>query len=309
MMLLTWPDGLETIDGAPARELVQPSVWSSAVFITRHGDAFRRYFNAVSHTWSDWEVVPTSLDADCVRSGYAFAATGWMSVEQAIATAWQHRAPDSTARVRVVDLIRPLDATNVVWGVAQEEEEDAEADPEGGDFEGETWETLEWCCGLVLCNPQYQVSSHGRLKSPNRDVTRGFAFFGTRWASVRGAGLVNLPAAAGLVRVEVAPAPRVLKAYRSICARVGADQHAKRFDVSVRAAWSYYALAAVLVPDVHVYAPDLVTKDLWRLLLRMRRDAEAVVGGKLTDLQAEVSRRLRREVSFEELRFARICAV
>ena len=193
-MLINWPDGIETINGAPARELVQPSVWSSAVFVTRHGDAFRRYYNAVSHTWSDyWEAVPASLDANGVRLGYAFAVTGWKSVEQAIATAWQHRAEDSTARVRVVDATLPLDATNVVWG-------EAEADAEGGDFEGETWGKLEWCCGLVPCDQRYEISSQGRLKSPTGDVTCGFAFLGARWASVKGAGLVNLPAAAGLVK-------------------------------------------------------------------------------------------------------------
>ena len=90
---------------------------------------------------------------------------------------------------------------------------------------------------------------------------------------------------------------------------MGVDQHAERFDVSVRAAWQYYALAAVLVPDVHVYAQDLVSKDLWKLLLRMCRDGEVVLGGKLTDLQGEASRQLGREVSFEELRFARVCAM
>ena len=138
-------------------------------------------------------------------------------------------------------------------------------------------------------------------------MTRGFAAWSTRWASVKGAGLVNLSAVAGLVRATVPIAPRIHKAYRSIAARVSVGQHARRHQISLRAAWQYYALAAVHVPDVHVYAKDLVAKDLWRLLCSMRD--EAVLGGKLTELQRVVSSRLGREVDFDEVRFARVCVL
>lgn len=302
--MIRWRDGIEVIGGVPAREVVQPSVWSSAVFVTAVGDAYRRYYNPVARSWGEWEAVPASLDAgEGTRLGYALKA-GWMSVETAVATAWRHRAPDSTARARVVDPARAVDARNVAWN----EPEDPE-DPEGGGgmFEGEAWERLRWSCGLAECDGRYEISSHGRLRSPRGEVTRGFAAFSTRWASVKGAGLVNLLAAAGLVRSEVAIPPRVFNAYRSIAARVSVAKHAQRFRLSPKAAWQYYALAAVHVPDVHVYARDLVAKDVWRLLLSMR--GEPVLGGRLTDLMAVVDRRLRREISFEELRFARVCAV
>ena len=300
--MIQWADGIETIAGAPARELVQPSVWSSAVFITAVGEAYRRYYNPVSKAWSGWEVVPASLDGEGTRLGYALA-TGWMSVETALATAWLHRAPDSTARARVVDPSLEVDVTNVAWN---EGEEEPEEDPEGRGFRGEAWEQLRWSCGLAECTG-YEISSHGRLRNRRGKMTRGFAAFSTRWAAVRGAGLVNLLAAAGLVRAEAAISPRVYNAYRSIASRVAVPKHAGRFKISLKAAWQYYALAAVHVPDVHVYAKDLVARDLWSLLLSMR--GEEVLGGRLTDLRDVVERRLNREVEFEELRFARVCAV
>jgi len=62
---------------------------------------------------------------------------------------------------------------------------------------GEIWTPLKqaraWRYGAAaLVPPAYKISSEGRLMSPSSAITRGFLFNGRRWATAKGAGLVDL---------------------------------------------------------------------------------------------------------------------
>ena len=289
--MLTWQDGLEKApDGAPVRELAQRDVSSSSVWISPVGDAWRRYYNQPAKTWA-WERMPHALDAEQRRLGI-HTAHGWLSVQNAIATAWLHRAPGSKAHVVITDPSRPIDVRNLRWG--DEEEEDLELEDDN------TWAPLDWHCGLAPCDARYQISPRGLLKSPDGRVTRGFYAHGTRWAAVRGAGLVDLYAAASsTVRVQLAP--RLFAAYRALMDDVSVHDFAHRENLTVTTAWAYFAQVARYIPREK--AKVHVAFDLWVLLLSLQRDP--LHGGPLKPLHATLSAQLRRDVSFEELRFAR----
>jgi hypothetical protein len=167
---------------------------------------------------------------------------------------------------------------------------------------------LKWSIGLVPCDVKYSISSHGRLHSPyTGKITRGFAARGTRWAAVKGSGLVDLLAASGLTRAEVEVPVRTEKAYLSIVQGFTPSEHAERNFLTENTAWTYMNVAAPLVPNLHVYARRLVSQDLWELLSSMRGDA--LLGGALKALHAECSRLLGHDVSWSELRLARTSLV
>ena len=298
--LLSWEEGIEESPGGAARELVQPHVWSSAVWITPMGEAFRRYYNPVSQAWGCWEQLEVVLDPEGVHFGFHVDGR-WVSCASAIATAWLHRAPHSRAHVRVLDGRAPVDVRNLVWG----EPEEPEA-PEA-DEAGETWAPLRWSCGLAPCDARYQISSRARLRAPSGAVTRGFCAHGTRWAACRGSGLVHLQAAAGLVAREVRVSPRVFAAYQSLSIGVTVDEHARRHGLRPTLAWDYYALAAPLVPKRRALGRRHVSPALWQCLEALRDDP--TLGGRLRALHDEVARRLGHAVPLEELRFARTCLV
>ena len=111
--MIAWPDGVERSPAGPAREFVQPRVWSSSVWITTDGAAYRRYYNPVTRAWGAWEPLDAVLDDEQQRVGYALS--GWTSSEACIATAWLHRRPGSRAHVRVLDPGAP-DAHHLAWG-------------------------------------------------------------------------------------------------------------------------------------------------------------------------------------------------
>lgn len=291
-MLISWADGLEeSPSGAPLREVAQPNVWSSSVWIAPDGsEVWRRYHNAHAQTWT-WEAMVCSLDREQNRLGILMP-TGWMSLATAVATAFLHRAPDSRAPVRVLG--GPVDVRSLMWGEPERVED-------GRPIAGETWKPLQWWCGTARCNEAYQISSHGRLRSPSGEVTSGFAAHGARWAAVCDAGLVNLSQASGLADAEVKLPPRVHHAYRALMAGVHPEVHAARVDIKTKQAWTYYTDAARYVPLARGKA--IVDEDLWAALMGLR--GHEVLGGKLTELHAAVSAQLGRDASFEELRFAR----
>ena len=69
--MIHWRDGLEESPGGIARELVQPRVWNSTVWITRDGTACRRYYNSQTNTWTWGEVLDVTFDPDTQeRVGY-----------------------------------------------------------------------------------------------------------------------------------------------------------------------------------------------------------------------------------------------
>ena len=267
------------------------------MWITAEGQAFRRYNNPVSKL-ATWEDMPLALDQE-TQTRLGIHAPSWMSIEVAIATAWLHRSPGSQAHVRVLDLGAPQ-LGNLEWG-------EPEARPEEGEFEGETWAPLRWQCGQTPCDPRYKISSHGRLMNYRGVTTRGFAALGTRWAACRGAGLVNLMQASGLMRAEKQIPDRVYLAYCSLSSSIPVTEHAKRHGLTTKTAWQYYQLAAPVVHDRHVYGREVVPPALWRALLSLR--GHGVLGGPLKQLHPLVERAVGGRVSFEALRFARTCVV
>jgi hypothetical protein len=286
-----WVDGIEYNKDVPLREIVQPNAWSSTVWISPVGEAYRKYYNPVLREWGEWESVPISLESS---GRVGFALSTWASVEACVAKAWLHKAPGSKAHVRILDPANALDVRNIAWN-------EPEHDSEGGDFTGERWKPLRWYCGMVECDVRYQISSHGRLKNPQGGITRGFAMYETRWAAVKGCGLVNLMAASGLVRNDVPLQPRVYKAYCSLSSGLHPTEHATRWQLSDKAAWQYYSLAAPLVQGLRAIGHSIVSPELWSALEALQGDP--LLGGRLTELHEEMIG----EVPMEELRFARTC--
>jgi hypothetical protein len=296
--MITWNDGIEYLpDGAPLREIAQRNVWTSSAWISPDGRAFRRYVDAVTEIIS-WEPIPMSVDAETqMRIGMHVSGT-WMSNTTAIATAWLYRNPLSQTRVRVLDPAVP-DVLNLAWG-------DPEINPEAGaEFKNETWKPLKWKIGPVQCDAKYRISSLGRLKNPVGKITRGHAAHKTRWAAVKGVGLVDLKEASSL-NPKKTVSPRVHAAVLALYDGVPVAEHALWQRISLKLAWQYYCLAIALVQDRKIGRTQ-ISPDLWRLLQDMCGDS--VLGGKLTELQIVVSTTLSRNISFEELRFARICSI
>ena len=80
---------------------------------------------------------------------------------------------------------------------------------------------------------------------------------------------------------------------------VGEDNPADPYDLTIQQ-------AAQHVSD-DVLGERLVEADLWSALVSLRGDP--LLGGKLQPLHEHVSRKLGRDVSLEQLRFARVCLV
>ena len=304
MGLIRWRDGLErTPSGDLARELVMPRACSSAVWVTRDGTAYRRYYNSQTCAWTWGEALEVALDRETQdRVGYNLP-TGWRSLELCIATAWLHRAEGSTRRVRILTSSRPSnDVSNLAWA---ERPQEGSVDLEG---EEETWSALHWSIGIIPCDARYSISSRGRLLSPHTgEVTRGFAARGTRWAAVQGAGLVDLNAASGFVRAEGEIPPRTYEAYKALVQGITPAEHARRHGLRTKTAWDYFNVAAPLVPKVHLYGRPLVPEELWEVLESIR--GTSVLGGPLKQLMGEVVAHLGHEVTYEELRLARTCLI
>lgn len=291
-MKVTWADGIERApDGAPAREIPQPFTWNSSLWITDQGVAYRRYYNAIAraHTWEALNL----CDDDTGRWGYHVPA--FATVEHAIALAWRARAPDSRARVRTLDARQPPSADNVVWGEEERELESC-APPE-------TWSKLEWSIGLVPCDGRYEISSKGRLRAPHGAVTRGHWCHGTRWAAVRGAGLVDLLAAAHLAPNALTLPPRLGYAYRAAEAGLTPPEYALATRIPEKRAWLHGTQVLPFLRN----AKDLVARDVRRVLEGMRDDP--TLGGPLTPLYEKVAPRMPRELSMDELRHARTALV
>ena len=295
MPLVTWKDGLErTDDGEVVREIPLAVPAASSVWISAQGAAYRRYYNFVDRSVS-WTRLEYALDPDEVHVGLHIPA--WTSMETAIARAWRTRAPRSNARVQVIDARAPLSAATLRW------REEEYVPPEPPVLEGETWTSLRWVVNhLVLCSPTYDISNYGRLRSPHTGaITRGHWCHGERWAAVKGAGLVQLRAAAGLARATVHLPPRTLAAHRAMTGGMTPADYSAASDIPLDRAYRYCVDAVPFVRD----AKRLVARDLRRVLEDLRR--HPALGGPLRELRPVVARRLGREVDWGELRFARAC--
>ena len=299
--MIHWKDGVEYApDGEHLREVVQPNVWTSSVWVSQSGASYRKYWNMVTKKWSPFESMFISFDQDTQTRIGIKLPSGWMSTEMTIATGWLHRAPGSGARVQIFDP-SSVHLRTIAWG-------GQERNPENGCFDDETWKRLSWDCGAVKCTGEYWISSHGRLKNPKGDITSGFAAKGSRWAAVKGCGLVNLLQASCVLKATKRVPKRLYDAFISISNGVQAEEHAMRYNISTKLAWDYYNHSVPLLQnDKKRFGKKLVPSDLWRVLEEMR--GNPILGGKLLDLHPIVTHHLGTDISFDELRFARACIV
>ena len=126
--MIDWADGEEIApDGSVVREVPQRHVWTSSVWITQDGEAWRRYFNVVTKQWHwDAQQLPLVIDGD--QEGVSLE---WFtSTDRAIAMAWLHRHPESGAKVRRRVHVELVDGR-------------ASPAPEGPRLESLAWDTGE----------------------------------------------------------------------------------------------------------------------------------------------------------------------
>jgi hypothetical protein len=309
--MISWPDGeIRAPDGGEImREVPQRHVWSSSVWCSKTGLLWRRYYNSQVRTWKWDDKGPMQLveEADTGRMGIHLE--WFVTVEHAIAMAWLLRAPGSTVGVER-DLSERLHARHLQWGDGGECHEEEE-----GPITGEVFRPLKWKCGVVPCDPRYQISNMGRLRSPHTGlVTSGFAYGDTRLAACRGAGLVDLHRAGRRCRDIVVP-PRIMMGIDALS--TGHDPHdlACEADISEKTAWGYMTQAAQHIPGAELrrLVPRLVSSELWRALRDMQEEGHPLLGARLLDLIEEVMERVssrgeyaQSDFQMEELRLARL---
>ena len=280
--MIAWRNGLERGPDGPVRQVPTRHVWTSTVWVTKHGTARRRYFNPVSGIWS-WAPKIMSLGEDEMgNSGYSL---NWFtSVERTIALAWCRRGVGSTSTLLNIKPAEPTNAKWLSWNL-----KDVTLD-DGGAIRGEVWTSLTraraWRCGAELVPPTYRISSLGRLMSPNGAVTKGFLFNGSRWAAAKGAGLIDLTSAARLQQDAPKLVPRVLAATDALGAGASPADLARVLGDELSTAWSYFALAAAHLnaTTLRRHVPRLVGVGLWRHLEDMRARGDPLLGGRLLDL-------------------------
>ena len=300
--MFSWKDGEEKHRGIVYRQVPQRYTWSSQVFVSSKGRAKRRFWNPISHSFT-WEDVDIIEDND--RMGIRMQH--FLPIETIIAMAWRRREPDTPTKV----IVSPQGTTAKTVRWQHEENED--------DIEhmGETWKPLSYKLGLIPCDSQYQISSHGRLKSPFRDengkrpITRGFWWDNERWAYVKPAGLISLTRASSRERGAALP-PSLQCAMDCLMTGHSPEDLADSQGIQEGSAWTYFCRVVPHIKDkveLRRRGKELVPPDLWRLLKRMKKDEDALLGGRLLDLIAkcehELDEFMDEEFKFEQLRFAR----
>ena len=278
------------------REIPQRVTWASALWVTRRGDVYRRFYNGVQCTWQWGEIVDVAMEETSGRIGYYLS--WWTSIEMVIALAWRRRAVDSPSRVWLEG--NDLHARWIHWS---EEEEDIEEDVRV-QLQGETWKKLRWACGIVPCPEGYSISSQGRLKNPSGEITAGswFQALETRMASIRGCGMVDLLVAARIKPNAVYLAPRLKQAIDCMLSGYGPNDMADETGLLLDTAWGYCTKAAVYLrpSDLKRHVPRIVCGELWRVLTEMRNTADPLFSGTLTHLLPAVEEILPRRCSFRE---------
>jgi hypothetical protein len=286
--MIAWRDGLVRGPDGVYRQLPQRETWASALFVTRDGVVRRRQYDPVNATWAWYEETPVRG-----RAGFS-TKEGWKDVDRCVATAWLRRAPGGSSELREKVFLVGRDAEGTrAEQLAWLEAEDAEPA-----VRRETWRPLHWRCGVVPCDPRYQVSNRGRLRSPKGAVTAGFWWGGTRWAGVRGGLLVDLLAAAGLRAPVLPPAIRVAR--NALATGHTAAELAAALRVQESTAWAYLCRAAQSAAPCELR--EFVRRFEPRLWRRLHTRRE--IGGSLTEL----ARDLGVPVS-SALRLARMAAV
>lgn len=310
MGFICWKDGVEKVDRHELRQFPERHVWSSTLWCTRRGTVLRRYFNPVDRTFV-FSSEPIELAME--ESGrIGLHLTGrFVPIETIICSAWRTRKMNSSAPVQRVGPRREIAARYLRWG----EEEGAEV--EQRPLEEEIWAPLRYMCGIVSCDGRgYWISNTGRLRNPGGHITRGFAFAGSRYAAAKGCGLVDLYVAAGIHDAPEVQPPCIRNALNALMSGDGPDAVRPVTNATLKSVWCYFSRAVEWADpsDLKMVWTRLVPDELVRVLKRLKREADPLWGGSLTNLMPIVSERLPAhsdfhsdDLRFEKLRFARAC--
>lgn len=304
-------------NGHRMRQVPMKHTWSATLWISKDGEAWKRYFNPVNGEWhwdEDGSVSPAEGDGGAMG---LYLDRGFTALEVVIALAWLHREPNTPMRVEMKEG-KPPHAKYIRWVEMEEHEEEVT-------INGEKWTPLRrWRCGLVPCTEGYEISNHGRLKSPSREVTSGFWFEGiagpTRLAAVKDCGLVDLWVAAKLIVAAVYLKPYVkLTVDAMVTGKTPRDlMQVPGVSIQLDTAWSYFRQAAEFMPPRLLWqvAERVVDMHLLKLLLQMKKEQDERLGGQLNPLMEVVQDRLPLRSEFWKvegqmgmLAFARLAVV
>lgn len=316
---IEWPSGLLRLPtGQWLRQVPTKHSWGSTTWCSQDGEVYRRYFNAVTGEWH-WNVDGASKLAMEESTGAMgiHLESGFTPLATVIALAWLHRAPNAELRVEVQEGTA-CELRYIRWAHGETNEEEADVLP------GEKWKALRhWkVAGIAPVPDGYEISTNGRLKSPDGAITRGFWFKGacgpTRLAGVKGVGLVDLWLVAKLIPAAVDLKPCIGSAFDAMMMGKTPQQLSSELAIKIDTAWSYTRQAAMYAPKskIRELGETLVSRDLWRLLVTMREEGDDQLGDRLTTLMERVKDELsetgafaRREWPMGELAFARQCTV
>jgi hypothetical protein len=247
------------------------------------------------------------------RVPYAFSETGrigfvinrhFTPLETCIALAFLCRAPETATRVVVNGEVH---LRNISWREGEDEEEERRA-------VGERWSRLKGKVGCVPIEDGYLISNTGRLKNEQGDITRGFWFNHTRLAATN-AGLVDLLLVARIKPNAVYLREALHEAAECLLSGQGAEDLSISRDIQLDSAWSLINTVALYLPASKLgwIGPNLVSDDLWDLLVCLKERRHSVLGGRLSDLKQYVDDRLedgeyvQSDCQWGELRFGRLC--
>ena len=313
--MIQWKHGLlRSPDGLWMRQVPAKHAWSSALWVSKCGQVWRRFYNAVRQEWHwDEEGAVVHVEDEQGRMGI-YLDRGFTLLEVVIALAWLHRAPETPMKVTVREG-RPIHARYISWL-------QGESNEERGTIRDETWRPLKVRCGVVRCPDGYMISSEGRLKAPDGDVTEGYYFEGiaghTRLAAVKDCGLVDLGLASKILPNAIYFKPHLKTAADAMMSDVTPAQFALETSIQLDTAWSYYRGVAEFVPVTRIkeIAPKLVDKHLWRLLHELKAEGDDRLGGPLKPLMEVVQNRLPLRSDFWQiegqmamLAFGRLCVL
>lgn len=297
--MIAWKAGLEHTPSGKAREIPQKHVWSSGIFITKDGSIHRRFFNKITGKWR-WERRMEFVEDGDGRQGLHLP--NFIPVETLICMAWRRRSPESVTQTRVVEGRYPV-AKYLRWI--------EEANEDHLQYMNEEWKPLKWKCGMVPCSSRYEISNYSRLKDPDGNITRGHWCYGHQWAAVKGCGLVNLTQSSR-GRREAFIESHILDAANMLMTGHTPRQHSHEKDVAEQTSWNYFTKAAKFIGgvDLRRMVEGIVDAKLWRILKRMKRRDDPLLGGKLIPLYEEIKSEYEEfstvRYSWEQLRLARM---
>ena len=301
-MLIDWKDGIDKSPGGNAREIPQRYVLSSSIWITKDGACYRKFYNPITEEWT-WEEDMVVYIED-VDGRVGLNLPYFIPIHTLICMAWRSRVPYSQTKVHVKGN-RDAVATHLSW----EEEEEKEPIEEFGD---EEWKPLRHKCGMVKCDNRYEISNYGRLRNRHGEITCGFWCYGCMWAAVKHCGLLNITEACSRRRELQG---HVLDVRNMMMRGYTPEEHAFAKGVKESTSWAHFNKASQFIKghELRKVAEGLVSPELWRVLQRLKRRENPVLGGPLKALMEKVLEKLpefeEEEYGYDQLRLARTSLV